>query len=85
MLGLRLFTSAELPLSLRYLSPDPDHLILEGGCGTGRMTAALSVSTSPKNPFGSRKASCLRNLPRRPFFFRRTSLSSPYVRKGLTV
>jgi ubiquinone/menaquinone biosynthesis C-methylase UbiE/uncharacterized protein YbaR (Trm112 family) len=42
MLGLKIFTSAELPLSLRYLSPDPDHLILEGGCGTGRMTAAFA-------------------------------------------
>ena len=42
MLGLKIFTSAELPLSLRYLSPDPDHLLLEGGCGTGRMTAAFA-------------------------------------------
>ncbi|MBC8101083.1 MAG: methyltransferase domain-containing protein [Cytophagales bacterium] len=45
MLGLRLFTSAELPLSLRYLSPDPDHLMLEGGCGTGRMTAAFAAAS----------------------------------------
>ena len=44
MLGLRIFTSAELPLSLRYLSPDPDHLLLEGGCGTGRMTAGLAAA-----------------------------------------
>lgn len=42
MLGLKIFTSAELPVSLRYLSPDPDHLLLEGGCGTGRMTAAFA-------------------------------------------
>jgi ubiquinone/menaquinone biosynthesis C-methylase UbiE/uncharacterized protein YbaR (Trm112 family) len=38
MLGLRLFTAGELPLSLRYLYPERDHLMLEGGCGTGRMT-----------------------------------------------
>jgi ubiquinone/menaquinone biosynthesis C-methylase UbiE/uncharacterized protein YbaR (Trm112 family) len=44
MLGLKIFTSAELPLSLRYLSSDPDHLLLEGGCGTGRMTAAFAQS-----------------------------------------
>ena len=42
MLGLRLFTAAELPLSLRYLWPEPGHLMLEGGCGTGRMTAAFA-------------------------------------------
>jgi SAM-dependent methyltransferase len=41
MLGLRWFTSGELPLSLRYLYPDRDHLMLEGGCGTGRMTPGL--------------------------------------------
>lgn len=42
MLGLKLFTSAELPLTLRFLSPEPDSLLLEGGCGTGRMTAAFA-------------------------------------------
>jgi SAM-dependent methyltransferase len=42
MLGLKLFTSAELPLSLRYLWPEPSHLLLEGGCGTGRMTGAFT-------------------------------------------
>jgi SAM-dependent methyltransferase len=42
MLGLRIFTAVELPLSLRYLWLEPQHLMLEGGCGTGRMTAAFS-------------------------------------------
>lgn len=42
MLGLRLFTAAELPLTLRYLRPESDSLMLEGGCGTGRMTAAFA-------------------------------------------
>jgi ubiquinone/menaquinone biosynthesis C-methylase UbiE/uncharacterized protein YbaR (Trm112 family) len=42
MLGLRLFTSVEVPLTLRYLWPEPGHLMLEGGCGTGRMTAAFA-------------------------------------------
>ena len=42
MMGLRLFTAVELPLTLRYLMPEPDHLMLEGGCGTGRMTAAFA-------------------------------------------
>jgi ubiquinone/menaquinone biosynthesis C-methylase UbiE/uncharacterized protein YbaR (Trm112 family) len=43
MLGLRLFTSIEVPLTLRYLWPEPGHLMLEGGCGTGRMTAAFAA------------------------------------------
>ena len=38
MLGLRLFTAVEVPLTLQYLRPEPKHLLLEGGCGTGRMT-----------------------------------------------
>ena len=42
MMGLKLFTALELPLTLRYLSPDTSGLLLEGGCGTGRMTAQLS-------------------------------------------
>lgn len=42
LLGLRLLTAAELPLSIWYLRPEPDHLLLEGGCGTGRMTAAFA-------------------------------------------
>lgn len=44
MLGLRLFTAAELPLSRRCLRPEPEHLMLEGGCGTGRMTAAFAAA-----------------------------------------
>jgi ubiquinone/menaquinone biosynthesis C-methylase UbiE/uncharacterized protein YbaR (Trm112 family) len=43
MMGLRLFTSIEVPLTLRYLWPEPGHLMLEGGCGTGRMTAAFAA------------------------------------------
>lgn len=42
MLGLRLFTAVEVPLTLYYLRPEPSHLMLEGGCGTGRMTAAFA-------------------------------------------
>jgi SAM-dependent methyltransferase len=42
MKGLKLFTSIELPLTLSYLRPEPDHLMLEGGCGTGRMTGAFA-------------------------------------------
>ncbi len=38
MVGLRLFTAAEVPLTLSYLRLEPAHLLLEGGCGTGRMT-----------------------------------------------
>jgi SAM-dependent methyltransferase len=38
MAGLRLFTSVEVPLTLQYLRLEPGHLLLEGGCGTGRMT-----------------------------------------------
>ena len=41
MVGLRLFTSVELPFTLRFLAPEPGHLMLEGGCGTGRMTPAF--------------------------------------------
>jgi ubiquinone/menaquinone biosynthesis C-methylase UbiE/uncharacterized protein YbaR (Trm112 family) len=44
MLGLKLFTPAEVPLSLRFLFPEPHHLMLEGGCGTGRMTPAFVES-----------------------------------------
>jgi SAM-dependent methyltransferase len=42
MLGLKLFSVPEIPLTLRYLAPEPDHLMLEAGCGTGRMTAAFA-------------------------------------------
>ena len=42
MMGLKLFTSVELPLTLSYLRPEPGDLMLEGGCGTGRMTAAFA-------------------------------------------
>jgi SAM-dependent methyltransferase len=42
MLGLKLFTAVEVPLTLSYLRPEADHLMLEGGCGTGRMTAAFA-------------------------------------------
>jgi SAM-dependent methyltransferase len=41
MLGLKLFTSVEVPLTLSFLRPEPDQLMLEGGCGTGRMTPAF--------------------------------------------
>jgi len=44
MLGLRLFTSVEVPQTLQYLLPEPHHLMLEGGCGTGRMTPAFAAA-----------------------------------------
>ena len=45
MLGLRLFSIPEIPLTLRYLALEPGHLLLEGGCGTGRMTPAFAART----------------------------------------
>jgi len=43
MLGLALFGKLELPLTLRYLGPQPGDRILEAGCGTGRMTREFSA------------------------------------------
>jgi SAM-dependent methyltransferase/uncharacterized protein YbaR (Trm112 family) len=43
MLGLRLFSVPEIPLTLRYLALEPGHLLLEGGCGTGRMTPSFAA------------------------------------------
>lgn len=43
MLGLKLFSIPEIPLTLRYLALEPDHLMLEAGCGTGRMTPAFAA------------------------------------------
>lgn len=45
MLGLRVFSAAELPLSRSFLSPDANSLMLEGGCGTGRMTPMFASCT----------------------------------------
>ena len=42
-LPLRLFSIPEIPLTLRYLSLEPDSLLLEGGCGTGRMTPTFAA------------------------------------------
>ncbi len=42
-LPLRLFSLPEIPLTLHYLWLEPDVLMLEGGCGTGRMTAAFAA------------------------------------------
>lgn len=42
MFGLKLFTYYEVPLTLKFLPLEPSHLMLEGGCGTGRMTAAFA-------------------------------------------
>ena len=42
MLGLRLLTCLERPRVLRALSPDPQALVLDAGCGTGRITLALA-------------------------------------------
>ena len=38
MVQLNLFDNFEVPMTLKALSLEPDHLLLEGGCGTGRMT-----------------------------------------------
>ena len=42
MLGLKLFTYYEVPLTLKFLPLERSHLMLEGGCGTGRMTRAFA-------------------------------------------
>ena len=41
MMGLKLFTSIEVPKTLSFLDLQPAHVMLEGGCGTGRMTPAF--------------------------------------------
>lgn len=38
MWHLALFGLAEIPVTLLYLSLEPQHVLLEAGCGTGRMT-----------------------------------------------
>ena len=40
---LNLFGKVEVPLTLRHLSPAKEHLILEAGCGTGRMTRTFAT------------------------------------------
>lgn len=42
MLGLKLFTYYEVPLTLKALPLEKTHLMLEGGCGTGRMTTTFA-------------------------------------------
>jgi len=42
MLGLRLLTAWERPAVLRRLHLQPGQVVLEAGCGTGRITAALA-------------------------------------------
>jgi len=42
MLGLKLFTLYEVPLTLKFLPLEASHLMLEGGCGTGRMTTTFA-------------------------------------------
>jgi SAM-dependent methyltransferase/uncharacterized protein YbaR (Trm112 family) len=42
MLGLKLFTYYEVPLTLKALPLASSHLMLEGGCGTGRMTRTFA-------------------------------------------
>ncbi|MCW3059400.1 MAG: hypothetical protein JWQ02_1221 [Capsulimonas sp.] len=41
MTFLNLFGKIEIPLTLKLLSPRPDDRLLEGGCGTGRMSQIL--------------------------------------------
>ncbi|WP_395143567.1 methyltransferase domain-containing protein [Armatimonas sp.] len=45
MLGLKLFTYYEVPLTLKFLPLESSHLMLEGGCGTGRMTRTFAERT----------------------------------------
>ena len=42
MAFLNWFGKVEIPLTLRALEPSPSDLLLEAGCGTGRMTRILS-------------------------------------------
>jgi len=42
MAFLNVFGKVEIPLTLRALAPKPTDLLLEAGCGTGRMTRILS-------------------------------------------
>ena len=41
MMGLKIFTSFEVPKTISFLDFKREHLMLEGGCGTGRMTPAF--------------------------------------------
>lgn len=43
---LTLYGRVEIPMTLRQLQPLPQYRLLEGGCGTGRMTAAFAESCS---------------------------------------
>ena len=45
MLGLKLFTYYEVPLTLKFLPLEKSQLMLEGGCGTGRMTKTFAERT----------------------------------------
>ena len=45
MPGLKYLSRKELPLSLSFVAPSSDSLMLEGGCGTGRMTALFAENT----------------------------------------
>ncbi len=42
MAFLNVFGKVEIPLTLRALAPAPTDILLEAGCGTGRMTGILS-------------------------------------------
>jgi len=42
MKNLALFGKVEIPVTLAQLKPQPSDLLLEAGCGTGRMTAIFS-------------------------------------------
>ncbi len=44
MAFLNIFGKVEIPLTRRALAPQPTDLLLEAGCGTGRMTRILSAS-----------------------------------------
>lgn len=42
MMGLKLFGAVEIPMTLRMIRPDVSKLLVEVGCGTGRMTDAFA-------------------------------------------
>ncbi len=42
MVGLRLLSRLELPLMVRHVAPRAEAVVLDAGCGTGRLTAALA-------------------------------------------
>jgi ubiquinone/menaquinone biosynthesis C-methylase UbiE/uncharacterized protein YbaR (Trm112 family) len=42
MRGLRAFSKIEIPVTIAQVRPGPDDVLLEAGCGTGRMTTTFA-------------------------------------------